>query len=182
MPGRLGQQSSKSGFVKIVAKRVGPERGHVLDEHGIAHEPQCEPFFRALLGEVEPSPVGKPDPEGERPFTRPQPSGWHGFTPMQPTRPRKVRHQPQAARIGAEVLPPPLRPHDRAAHERFERRVVGLQGRQRTQLDTLDLRATRSFRNEKSERLDFGQLRHRSIAPLLTPAVTETAQAPFRAS
>src|SRR3569833_1725556 len=136
-------------------ERVGPERLDARDVLRVTYGIHRQPLLRAGLGEVEAAVALQMHAQGERPLAGPRRRRRQLVLPAQPARTGQVDDQVQAVHVEIEELSVPGDVGDRQPAERGDRRVVGLQARDRDDVDAGDGPAHGVLTQERGERLNF---------------------------
>ena len=166
-------------------QRVGPQRGDAGDLVRVVDEPHRQPLLGARLGEVEARPLARSaemDAQRDRAFAGLQRRRGQLVRPAQPAGPRQVGDQDQLAGAHAEVFAPAVGAGDGHSVQRVDRRVEGLEHRQRGDVDTPDGLADGVATQVVGQCFDFGQFGHVSSVPVSAARCGPPATAPSRRS
>ncbi len=135
----------------------------------VVDEPHRQPLLGARLGEVEARRLAgraEVDAQRDRAFAGLQRRRGQLVRPAQPAGPRQMGDQDQLAGPHAEVFAPPVGAGNGQSVQRVDRRVEGLEHRQRGDVDAADGLADGVATQVVGQRFDFGQFGHVSSVPV----------------
>ena len=164
-------------------QRVRPQRGDAGHLSGIINEPHRQPFLGAGLGQVESEAlvglarVVQVHPQRDRALAGFQRRRGQFVRPAQPARPRQMGDQVQIAGLQAEVLAPAVGAGHRLPVQHRDRRIEGLQHRERRNVDAADREADRMATQVVSQGLDLREFGHgfqSAAAPTTAPSSRST--------
>ena len=142
---------------------VGAEPRDARHLGGVAHDVDGERLLGARLGEVESGAVVEAHAQRDGRLPRPDDGLRQLVVPAEPPRAREVEHEVQAARIEIDELAVAGCRVDRATRELLQRRVEGLQRRDRGDRRRRDRTTDRTLAEEPHQRIDLGQFGHPAI-------------------
>src|SRR6185437_16199778 len=125
------KDGGERGDVKVVRQRLWSERRDTRHVFHVPDKVDGQPLLRPLLGQVEPGPVVKDEPEGQRALPWLDRLVRHIFAPAEPARAREVENKVEIAvgTGGSQVkeLAAPTHLGDRPPAQRGQGRVECLQ-------------------------------------------------------
>ena len=146
---------------EVVGERVRSEAGDPGDVLRVADDVRRQALAGAGLGDVEAGLVVEDDAEGERRLgARLRRDRRHLVAPAHPAGAGEVQDQVEAGRLDVEELAVPGDVVDHRALERGQRRVEGLEGAERGDVDLRDGVAVEPAPQVEGQGFHLGQLGH----------------------